>query len=137
MKKYLSRVQRTQRTLYAWALSNPPRLVSQLAKCSVLSGALLGCAQHNQQAKDEAFHKIQVHEATLAEASAQLHKGPSCEHATQLSDHVICTEAKALCRVAERLDDADALHRCLIADDTCRGARERLEKICATPRTHD
>ena len=93
---------------------------------------LAGCGRSPGLSADEGFRRIQEHEASLAEASAELETAADCGEARLRAERV-CTESDALCRVAEELSDDDARARCSSSVEACGGARERITSGCATP----
>lgn len=69
----------------------------------------------------QVFREIQVHEATIAHASAEAARCPpqgECPPASR-----VCEAAEGLCEVAGTIDDADAVARCEQARLRCRRVR--------------
>lgn len=67
--------------------------------------------------EDDAFRRIQVHEAAIANAAAELEAcvpDEPCPAAERT-----CAAAQSVCEIADGLDDADAATRCEVARRRC------------------
>jgi hypothetical protein len=97
---------------------------------------LTGCSPAARLPADEGFRRIQVEEARIAEAAAQLVHTDGCAETKPLEER-ICRHAAELCRLAGQLSDPDAATRCARGQESCAAARERASVPCATPAQHD
>jgi hypothetical protein len=91
-----------------------------------------GCAKHAIGPHDQAFRRIQVHEAELANAQARLLHELQCTAQTARDEQHICGATRSLCELSSALGDRDASLRCLRASDACSAAREHRRALCAT-----
>ncbi len=92
--------------------------------CLALSFAALGltgCGAPPRPDPDATFRAIQVHEATIAHASADA-DGCAADAPCPAADE-LCAAAEALCGEAEALGDPDGLTRCEDARRRCRQVR--------------
>lgn len=81
---------------------------------------------------DDAFRRIQIHEAELASAEARLLHEPQCTAQTASLARHVCDATRSLCTLSSELHDRDASLRCLHASETCSAAREHQRALCAT-----
>jgi hypothetical protein len=88
----------------------------QIALASSLALAL-GCGAPPRLDLDEAFRRIQVHEATIAHRSGEA-EGCALEEPCPARGE-ICGAAEDICVIAAEVDDADALARCALARRRC------------------
>lgn len=71
---------------------------------------------------DEAFRRIQVHEATIANRAAGVDACAGAEPCIAADE--TCAAGDAICTIADEIDDADARARCRLAQRRCpRAAR--------------
>ncbi len=86
------------------------------AACAAAVWALCACGAAPQPDLNEAFRRIQIHEATIARSAeeAEACEDPSCPAATR-----ICDAAASICGIADEIDDADARARCGLARRRC------------------
>lgn len=96
-----------------------------------LTGA--ACAKRHALPEDELFRRIQVLEARITEAQLSVRNASDCRTAHGPAEEGVCDPSKALCKLTDGSDNADALQRCLMASDSCRAARERTRALCGTP----
>ena len=114
-------------TRYAWGPSptcsfartfSSASAVARLLGATVLGAIVIGCGGAPARPDaDEAFHRIQVHEATIAHRSADAARcapDAPCPAAVE-----VCDAAEALCAIATELGDPDALTRCDLARRHC------------------
>jgi len=104
---------------------------SSLAPVILGASTLLGCARGHldDTRRDQTFRTIQVHEASISRAQAELTLRDDCERG-QATEQV-CDAAQALCAASSALSDRDATARCVRAGDTCSAAREHRRARCA------
>jgi hypothetical protein len=111
----------------------PPRGVPRFRVYSSLYVlvASFGCASAPERPQlDQAFAEIQVHEASIEHSFARVSGGQddcsqTCEDCSA-GRH----SARALCELAERIDDADARLRCARAKTTTDATAKRAAKRC-------
>ncbi|MCB9591326.1 MAG: hypothetical protein H6719_01230 [Sandaracinaceae bacterium] len=79
---------------------------------------LAGCGSTAESTSvDEAFRRIQVHEATIAHASAA---AEACApDATCEAELELCDAVERLCEVSRSIEDPDATRRCEAARRRC------------------
>ena len=115
----------------------PSRVQAYTSGIGALSVApmalVLGCAHHSVD-RDAAFRRIQVHEAQVARADAALNRESGCSDGTLARAQELCAASRAVCEESQQLHDRDATDRCLAANASCAGARERTRVRCATDR---
>lgn len=100
--------------------------------CLVVLPTLLACAKRGALPEDELFRRIQVHEAAIADAERAVFNANTCRAVYEPAERGVCDESKALCKLTQDAEQVDAIHRCLIASDTCLAMRERARALCAT-----
>jgi hypothetical protein len=94
--------------------------------------ALSGCAGATAERPqlDAAFARIQVHEAEIERARVLVQRSETgCEQACASADSA-GREQAALCQLAQRVDDTDALTRCSRAEHTASGLRAQAARRC-------
>jgi hypothetical protein len=90
---------------------------SALFAVFMLACAMLGCGGAPARPNaDEAFARIQVHEATIAHRQAAIE---ACEEEPCPAADEACAAAEEICTIADALDDADARARCANARRSC------------------
>lgn len=108
---------------------------------ALVVGACAGVEPARQKVLDDAFARIQVHEAHIEEGRAALARagdgasdGPStCAERTHTAES-ICAHAGNICDTAREVADADAFARCDDARDACAGARRAARLRCGAAR---
>jgi hypothetical protein len=82
---------------------------------------------------DELFRRIQVFEAGIANAQIAVLGATHCREAHNPAEEGVCDPSVALCKLTEDSENRDAVHRCLMASDSCRAARARASALCSVP----
>jgi hypothetical protein len=100
---------------------------------TVISLTPVACAKRHALPHDELFGRIQVLEATIAEAQLSVRAATDCRAAHAPAEEGVCDPSKALCKLSEGSENHDALQRCLMASDSCRASRERVRALCGMP----
>lgn len=102
-----------------------------LAACAAaLVAACGGGTQTREATLNEAFARIQVHEARIdTERAAVADTEATCAARRQAADDV-CAERDGICGIAREVVDADALARCEHAGDACVAARGEVGARC-------
>ena len=102
------------------------------ATYALLGLLLWGCGSSptREDSLNEAFMRIQVHEANIERNRAALAAGqPGCADRCQ---HLgaLCRERAGICETARAVADADALERCERAGTACDGSRLDVAADC-------
>jgi hypothetical protein len=100
---------------------------------AVISLTPAACAKRHALPPDELFRRIQVLEASIAEAQLSVRAATDCRAAHAPAEEGVCDPSKALCKLSEGSENHDALQRCLMASDSCRASRERVRALCGMP----
>jgi hypothetical protein len=100
---------------------------------AVISLTPAACAKRQALPQDELFRRIQVLEASIAEAQLSVRAASDCRRAHAPAEEGVCDPSKALCKLTEGSENRDALQRCLMASDSCRASRERVRALCGKP----
>lgn len=97
---------------------------------AVLVAACGGATQTREATLNEAFARIQVHEARIdTERAALAHAEATCAARRRAAEQV-CGHRDGICGIAREVVDADALARCERASDACVAARGELGAQC-------
>jgi hypothetical protein len=93
--------------------------------------ASFGCASAGERPQlDRAFAQIQVHEASIAHSFERVSGAEDDCSQTCEDSSAGRRSARALCELAERIDDADAQLRCARAKTTTDATAIRAAKRC-------
>jgi hypothetical protein len=107
---------------------------ARLLAAAALLGACGGAVQAREATLNDAFARIQVHEARIADASAVLSRADTACADRETAAAGVCEQRDAICAIARDVVDADALTRCERAEGACTAAHGEADVLCDTPR---